>query len=303
MSFCYECLEITSMQRYIYINKNLNLMNKYTLIAFISATVLLNACKKDKQIQSPPPATTSSAKIIADSAVNIINPTGKYITFGWVDTNDFSTKPKICPGYKGIDSIIIAPYDTVNLPTSRFCGDFSCGYAYYSDDFTINNWHKKNAYPYTRREGFAGSLGSKIIIRITDTPSKYLLRCLGSFHADSTRWIAIDAYNAAGTSVWGSLSTNEKNQQLYINGDLVWYKYKGYINGKTDSAKFWFAIMNTSPDFLIEMKTNDYATSTVTQCKLTDKLPTSSPISTAAMDTMFMTINGAPPYYKLYRKP
>ncbi len=273
-------------------------MKKLTFIPF-AALLAFAACNKNKDVQNIVNTTTgiSTAKVIADSAVNIINPTDKYITFGWVDTSH-SGKGS---AYKYIDSIRIAPNDTVKIPTARFQGYFTCGYGYYSDDYTINNWYERYNHPY-HRTAFAGDASSKIVITIDPNASTYITRLFGTWFTDTREWVAIDAYSATGTSVWSTLSVADKNQKV-----ITWFyggiKFIGTCAGMPDSADFKYPALAAPPAFAVEMKSNMYPSSKITSFKLTDALPTTTPISTTALDTMFMTINGAPPYYKLYRKP
>lgn len=272
-------------------------MKKLTTLSFF-AFLLLTACRKEKDVQNIANNTsgTSTAKVIADSAVNIINPTDKYITFGWVDTSHLGK----APGYKYIDSIRIAPNDTVKIPTSRFQGYFTCGYGYYSDDYTINNWYERYNHPY-HRTAFAGNAGSKIVITINPNTSPYVTRLLGSWFTDTREWVAVDAYNTTGLSVWNTLGTADKNQKV-ITRFYGGIRFTGTCAGTPDSADFSYPALAAPPAFSVEMKSNMYTSSKITSFKLTDALPTTTPISTTALDTMFMTINGAPPYYKLYRK-
>lgn len=273
-------------------------MKKLTILSF-SAFLLFIACRKDKDVQNVVNNTsgTSTAKVIADSAVIIINPTDKQITFIWYDTLGTAGS-----GYKYNDSIVVPPNDTVNIPTSRFASRFGCFYWYHSADMSVNNWYEINNYPYHRTD-FSGTTGSKIAITINGATSVYITKLLsGSWSKIKNEWYAIDAYNASGTSVWGAMSVNDRNQKLniyYSSG----FQYVGYYTGAIDSAGFSYPALAAPPSFSVEMKGNEYTSSKIASFKLTDALPTTTPISTTAQDTMFMTINGAPPHYKLYRKP
>lgn len=272
-------------------------MKNPAIYSLAAVLLFVFACKKNDANKNANNTTTSSPKLITAKAINIINPNDVPVVFCWDDTIG-----RVCSGHKYIDSVVVAPNDTVNIPTSRFsCGVFGCAAWYYSYDMSINNWYNSRSYQYNYL-WFGGDSNSKIIIQITDTANVYLQHAGGNWYNGSRKWYAADAYNAAGASVWNTLSAADKMQALELTYGSV-FSYRGYKSGVSDSAWFNYPILAAPPAFKIEMKNNLYAKSTISQLYLTDKLPTTTAVSSPAADTLFMVINGTPPYYKMYRMP
>ncbi len=250
------------------------------LYGCICSILIISACQK-KEKETEVPSTADGFY------VEVKNNTGDTIHFDCIDTSS---------GYIiGAPYRLIAPDRSIKIPYNLLASS-GFHYLYYNDDKTITNipdfWvYGFRLIPYPNAKDF--------LIVIPDSPRKEYMKCLTA-KATGTDWKAVNAYDNSGTSVWGTMSPDERSQAAEVDTINAWQMihltYKGYVNNKNVYQKMW-AVQTTKGKFEMSFR---YSTPGLRLTIMDDCRP-AAPLYTTSLDTMYMKVDSIPYYYKMYR--
>ncbi len=252
--------------------------------------IFLASCKKDTPATAEADIVNGTAKAII---ANTINDSIK-ITLSGLDLAT-GTIPHII-------ELTLAPNDTTTIPRidlkdkTRYTYNWNSNNFRYSDWFQFSNYQKLNySFDY-----YADS--NDYLLTITGKDRNDLLICLNGDGLSSS-WKAINAFDAAGTSIWATLSDSAKTHSFVINR-FHSIKHNYIDSNKTlNSSLLAFVLYDSSAHFSLATKTAD-------QYILSSNISFLAPLSTQAQDTLYFCSyktdnnNNAQynaPYYQLVR--
>lgn len=262
-------------------------MRPYLLLAIASTILCTTACKKSSTptVENPTPTGTSTIFIVNNTGENVnIELSGKDITSG--------TMPHLL-------SYLLTNNDTLKLTPDSLKNNYQYTYSWNNTNYTLSNWYVyKNGNPVTYSFAYYRDSSNKTIV-IDNNKRNDLLVCFDG-NGQSSHWETLDAYDENGSSVWPSLSEQEKAHTFDV--------YKSYVvrhsfivsTSKDTSTLQRFELIDTSPSFTL-------------LAEITDKygLSSSNPDYTStSFDTLFyrpfqVDSTGATvyqyPYYKIIK--
>lgn len=274
-------------------------MNK-TIAVSLLVMLIFSACDKDKN--DPQQKTTSG------NYLDFYNPYEQAVYLNFVDTvghlitND---SPFAFMEY------IIPPRQTLHIPDSIVKRRSGADYAFFwvSADLQYTNWViKSRGNAHTPELGFEmdSTTYKKIVLA---APADDLLATLGrpkntpnfkvdfQYHKDSARYttnfMAVNAYDSSGISIWNNLTADERYVHLYPH---LWHKFSVAVksNGTIQTDSFFYGFIdypNSNRHF--EIAGNGSHITNIQSIPFISKQYQSAPIlSTTSIDTLFLWTYG-----------
>ena len=265
------------------------MLQRYLIVSIISVLTLLS-CKKETGEPTAQNIIQGTAKAVI---VNSINDSIR-ITFSGLDIAT-GTSPHLL-------NLTLLPNDTLIIPRNSLKNATRYIYTWHTNDYRFSNWFKfingvkvKNEFDY-----FADTTDYNIVIDGKERDD--LLICLNGTGTSST-WVAIDAYNSSGSSIWNSLNNREKTHSFVINRfHTIKHNYIDTTNN-SKTSQLAFALHDSTNRFYLN-------TTQIDKYILSNNINFIAPIAIQAIDTLFYcgyeidsnnNITYSQPYYKLAR--
>ena len=191
----------------------------------------------------------------------------------------------------------VAAHGMVRVPNEKFqtgYDGFYKGLMYYwaTDDYSMSNWYmvgtsdhwlNQPALPYNKSITYN--------IDINPVPARkdmqYALRGIDG----DTKWVAVDARDAAGKSIWNTLSTGMRDKQARLTY-LCW----AVLNDSSSQLAFIYTPQGDASTFDIKSVYDNLP------YRMSNKVGSAGLHSTSA-DTAFLWLDGKPPYYVMVKQP
>lgn len=172
---------------------------------FIALVLVVHACKKEA-VHTPPPES-----IKGNASAVIVNniPDSVYISFSGLDIAT-GTLPHIM-------EFTLPPSDTLVIPRPDLKDAHRYKYEWHTKDYTYSSWlntdmvgnYKESAFDYYAE-------AQDYVLNIDGVQRNEQLICLDGNGVSST-WVAVDAFDTTGASVWDSLTERERMHSFVIS--------------------------------------------------------------------------------------
>lgn len=270
----------------------LALMLKHYIVILLATICLSASCKKKQLVdaaEAPPGDATLSIYNTFDDSV--------YLTLDGSDIKTGTIPHIINIGLSAADSIVLTPAELKD--------GFSYRYSWHTSNYKAGSWMNVDA-----NGKFTGTMvnyfsnGNDTAISLQGSYRDELLVCLDG-NGQSSTWLAVDAYNAAGISVWDTLTEKYKQHSFIINRfHTVKHSFIDTAN-KQKSTSLAFSMNMSEPRVWLNVQhgNDSYV--------LTNNLSPIAPLTTSLLTELYYTqvsedSTGAPiytpPYYKLVRQ-
>lgn len=267
-------------------------MNRYSIVLLLFIAAVVCSCNKKKVLS---PATQEEK---GDAAVTIVNnmPDSVYILLNGRDIATGTLPDIIAVGIPARDSVV---FEAGELKTG-----YRYGYEWHTKDYKASSWMQ------TGTDGRAVQLsfdyylsGNDTAIYLQGENRNELLVLLDGDGVSST-WVATDAFDAAGASVWGAISQRERNHSFDISRfHTVKHRFTDTSN-KAASTNLAFKMNVTQPRVWLNIA---YPTDSFI---LTNDLAPYATLNTGSMQELFYArmvidkgiITYPGPYFKLVRQ-
>jgi len=265
----------------------------YSISLILMILVAIAACKKDPVQQPVVTEETGNANaVIVNQVADSV-----YLTLSGHDIAT-GTQPHII-------SITLPPSDTLIIPRADLKNAYRYQYDWHTADYTYSNWFMANAggkVPELLFDYYADSTDYALVI--SGTKRNELLICLNGTGLSSS-WVAVDAYDATGASVWSSLTDREKAHKFTISRfHTSKHLYTDTFN-KSVTTHFSFSLDISQPRMWLQViqPLDSYV--------ITNNFAPTVQLATSAMDTLFysrVTTDSTgkaiypQPYYKIARQ-
>lgn len=268
------------------------LMLKHYIVILLATICLSASCKKKQLVptaEAPPGDATLSIYNTFDDSV--------YLSLDGSDIKTGTIPHIINIAFAAADSIVLTP--------AELRDGFSYRYTWHTANYKAGSWMNVDA-----NGKFTGTMvnyfsnGNDTAISLKGGYRDELLVCLDGDGQSST-WLAVDAYNAAGVSVWDTLTEKHKQHSFIISSfHTVKHSFIDTAN-KQKSTSLAFSMNMAEPRvwLKVEHKNDRYV--------LTNNLSPIAPLTTGALTELYYTqvredSTGSPiytpPYYKLVRQ-
>lgn len=255
---------------------------KYIFYALLM-TVVAVGCKKREPEETVNPMAN----------YYFVNSTGKDVTIRVADDSDWTAKPMY---------LEVAAGNSVGIPNNQLMKDGkNRKFTYYwmAKDRSLSDWHytpwKDFDYDPTQPE-------RRIEITKRDN-RKDIQYCLEGIDG-STRWVAVNAYDAANNSVWGTLNTAQRLHEIELQFSKQGvYKHSNLFNVPTND---YFLYDLYSTDSYFQLASTFYQSVDTSQkfehIRLMNDGRTLFNAKTTSTDTLFFMPGGKFPYYVMVRQ-